>query len=136
MHYLLDTNTCISAMRHDALVLQRMAAVAPIECAISTITTYELYTGIEKCTSPAIELAKVNLLLATVSELVFDEQAAREAARIRALLESQGFMIGAYDVLLAGHARSARLTLVSANTGEFSRVAALSLENWQVPPGP
>jgi len=45
-------------------------------------------------------------------------------------------MIGAYDVLLAGHARSARLTLVSANTGEFSRVPALSLENWQVPPGP
>jgi len=136
MRYLLDTNTCIAAMRHDALVLQRMAAVAPTECAISTITTYELYTGIEKCAAPAKELAKVNLLLATVSELGFDEQSAREAARIRALLESQGCMIGAYDVLLAGHARSARLTLVSANTGEFSRVPALSLENWQVPPGP
>src|SRR5271166_2987492 len=99
MRYLLDTNTCIAAMRHDALVLQRMAAVAPTECAISTITTYELYTGIEKCAAPAKELAKVNLLLATVSELGFDEQAAREAARIRALLESQGCMIGAYDVL-------------------------------------
>ena len=136
MRYLLDTNTCIAVMRHDALVLQRMAAVAPTECAISTITTYELYTGIEKCAAPAKEFAKVNLLLATVSELGFDEQAAREAARIRALLESQGCMIGAYDVLLAGHARSARLTLVSANTGEFSRVPALSLENWQVPPGP
>ena len=136
MRYLLDTNTCIAAMRHDALVLQRMAAVAPTECAISTITTYELYAGIEKCAAPAKELAKVNLLLATVSELGFDEQAAREATRIRALLESQGCMIGAYDVLLAGHARSARLTLVSANTGEFSRVPALSLENWQVPPGP
>jgi len=136
MRYLLDTNTCIAAMRHDALVLQRMAAVAPTECAISTITTYELYTGIEKCAAPAKELPKVNLLLATVNELGFDEQAAREAARIRALLESQGCMIGAYDVLLAGHARSARLTLVSANTGEFSRVPALSLENWQVPPGP
>jgi len=136
MRYLLDTNTCIAAMRRNALVVQRLAAVAPTECAISTITTYELYTGIEKCAAPAVELAKVNLLLATVGELVFDEQAAREAARIRALLESQGCMIGAYDVLLAGHARSARLTLVSANTGEFSRVPALSLENWQVPPGP
>ena len=83
MRYLLDTNTCIAAMRHHAAVLQRLAAVAPADCAISSITTYELYTGIEKCADPANELAKVNLLLATVSELVFDGQAAREAGRIR-----------------------------------------------------
>ena len=48
MRYLLDTNTCIAAMRHHATVLQRLAAVAPADCAISSITTYELYTGIEK----------------------------------------------------------------------------------------
>ena len=136
MRYLLDANECITAMRNHALVLQHMAAVAPADCAISSITTYELYTGIEKCTDPAQELAKVNLLLATVRESAFDGQAAREAGRIRALLESQGCMIGAYDVLLAGHARSAGLTLVTANIGEFSRVPALSLENWRLPPGP
>ena len=45
-------------------------------------------------------------------------------------------MIGAYDVLLAGHARSAGLTLATANTQEFSRVPAMNLENWQVPAGP
>jgi tRNA(fMet)-specific endonuclease VapC len=136
MRYLLDTNTCIAAMRQDALVLQRLARLPPSECAISTITSYELYTGIEKCAAPAKELAKVQLLLATVIELVFDSQAARDAGRIRAFLESMGCMIGPYDVLLAGHARSAGLTLVSANTGEFSRVPGLSLENWQAPPGP
>jgi predicted nucleic acid-binding protein len=48
MRYLLDTNTCIAAMRHHALVLQRLAAVSPADCVISSITTYELYTGIEK----------------------------------------------------------------------------------------
>ena len=79
MRYLLDTNTCIAAMRHRAPVLQRLAAVAPAECAISSITTYELYTGIEKCADPTKELAKVHLLLATLSELVFDGPAAREA---------------------------------------------------------
>jgi hypothetical protein len=52
MRYLLDTNTCIAAMRHHALVLQRLAAVAPADCAVSSITTYELYTGIEKCADP------------------------------------------------------------------------------------
>jgi predicted nucleic acid-binding protein len=49
MRYLLDTNTCIAALRHHALVLRRLAAVAPADCAISRITTDELYTGIEKC---------------------------------------------------------------------------------------
>jgi tRNA(fMet)-specific endonuclease VapC len=136
MRYLLDTNTCIAAMRHHVLVLQRLAAVAPADCAISSITTYELYTGIEKCADPTKELAKVEMLLATVSELVFERQAAREAGRIRARLESQGCMIGAYDVLLAGHARSAGLTLVTANVGEFSRVPGLNWENWQAPSGP
>ena len=52
MRSLLDTNTCSAAMRHRAPVLQRLAAVAPAECAISSITTYELYTGIEKCADP------------------------------------------------------------------------------------
>jgi tRNA(fMet)-specific endonuclease VapC len=102
MRYLLDTNTCIAAMRHHASVLQRLAAASPADCAISSITTYELYAGIEKCADPMKESAKVNLLLATVAELVFDGQAAREAGRLRARLESQGCMIGAYDVLLAG----------------------------------
>ena len=136
MRYLLDTNTCIAAMRHNALVVQRMAALAPGDCAISTITSYELATGIEKCANPAKELSKVKLLLATVHELVFDSQAARESGHLRALLEAQGCMIGPYDILLAGQALSAGLTLVTANTGEFSRVPTMSLENWQVLPGP
>jgi tRNA(fMet)-specific endonuclease VapC len=136
MRYLLDTNTCIAAMRKDALVISRMAGLSPSDCAISTITSYELYTGIAKCADPGKELAKVNLLLATVHELVFDAPAAREAGRLRALLESQGCMIGPYDILLAGQALAAQLTLVTANTGEFNRVPALSLENWQIPAGP
>jgi tRNA(fMet)-specific endonuclease VapC len=71
-----------------------------------------------------------------VPKLVFDASAASEAGRIRALLESQGCMIGPYEVLLAGQALSAGLTLVTANTGEFSRVPTLSLENWQIAAGP
>ena len=132
LRYLLDSNTCIAAMRHHTLVLQRMAAVPPADCVVSSITSYELFTGVEKCADPVKERAKVDLLLATISELVFDGDAAREAGRIRALLESRGCMIGAYDVLLAGHARSANLTLVTANTAEFSRVPGLTLEDWHL----
>ena len=109
-----------------------MSAIAPRDSVVSTITSYKLYTGIAKCTSPDKEQAKVVLLLQTVIELPFDQTAAREAGRIRGLLESQGQMIGPYDVLLAAHALAAGLVLVTANTNEFQRVPELTVENWQV----
>jgi tRNA(fMet)-specific endonuclease VapC len=91
-----------------------------------------LATGVEKCADPAKESAKLNLLLATICQLPFDAEGARASGRIRAALESQGCMIGPYDVLLAGHALAAALILVTGNTGEFSRVPSLRLENWQM----
>jgi len=94
MPYLLDTNTCIDVMRNHSNVVKRMSDVAPGDCVISTITSYELYTGIAKCESPDNEQAKVDLLLRTVIELPFDQAAARVAGRIRGLLESKGEMIG------------------------------------------
>ena len=109
-----------------------MAAVPPGDCAISAITGYELYTGVEKCSDPAKERAKVDLLLKAVQHLPFDFGAAEQAARIRALLESQGQPIGPYDVLLAGQALDGSLILVTDNTREFSRVPGLTLENWQM----
>jgi tRNA(fMet)-specific endonuclease VapC len=108
-----------------------MAGVPPGECAISAITGYELYTGVEKCSNPAKERAKVDLLLKIVQHLSFDFGSAEEAGRIRALLESQGQPIGPYDVLLAGQARNGSLILVTDNTKEFGRVPGLILENWQ-----
>jgi tRNA(fMet)-specific endonuclease VapC len=132
MRYLLDTNTCIAIMRKHPIALQRMAAVAPADCAISTITTYELATGVAKCSDPIQEGAKVDLLIQTLHQLPFDETAAKEAARARAWLESQGQPIGPYDVLLAGQALALSLIVVTANTKEFSRVPGLVVENWQV----
>jgi tRNA(fMet)-specific endonuclease VapC len=90
MRYLLDTNTCIAAMRNDPAVVSTMSGLAPGDCAVSTVTSYELYTAVEKCADPAKERAKVELLLTTIHELPFDAHAAKRAARIRATLESQG----------------------------------------------
>jgi tRNA(fMet)-specific endonuclease VapC len=131
MRYLLDTNACIAVMRNDAKVLQHLSSVAPGDCAVSTITSYELYTGVEKCARPAAERVKVDLLLTTVQQVEFGARGAQEAAHIRAALEAQGQTIGPYDLLLAGHALSLGLILVSANTKEFSRVSGLVVENWQ-----
>lgn len=131
MPYLLDTNTCIDALRNEPRTVARMSSASPGDCAISTITSYELYTGVEKCSDPAREAAKIGTLLSTVQVLPFDAAAAREAARRRAELESRGLTIGPYDILLAGHALGAGLILVTANTAEFARLAGLAIENWR-----
>jgi tRNA(fMet)-specific endonuclease VapC len=102
--YLLDTNTCIAAMRNHALVVRRLSALAPSDCAVSTITAYELFTGVEKCADPARERLKIERLLNAVCQLPFDSAAAAEAARVRGTLEALGQPIGPYDMLLAGHA--------------------------------
>lgn len=134
MQYRLDTNTCIAAMKSHPAVLARLSAVAPATCAVSTITVYELYTGVEKCADPTRERSKVSKLLGMVNQISFDAHAAQEAARIRARLESQGQMIGPYDVLLAGHAKAAGLRVVTHNTAEFARIPGLLWEDWQTAP--
>lgn len=134
MRYLLDTNTCIELMRNHPNVVERMLAVAPSDCFVSTITTYELYTGIAKCAAPDKERGKVNKLLSVVQEQAFDQSAAREAGRLRGILESRGEMIGPYDVLIAAQALSSELIVITANTSEFQRVPRLRLENWTQTP--
>jgi tRNA(fMet)-specific endonuclease VapC len=60
----------------------------------------------------------------------FDQAAATVYGAIRSDLESRGLVIGAMDMLIAAHALSLGVTLVSNNVREFSRIANLSLENW------
>lgn len=88
MRFLLDTNTCIAAMRSHLKVTARMAAVSTADCAISTITIYELYTGVEKCTNPTKERVKVDTVIQTYPELPLDAMAAMQAAWVRAFLEA------------------------------------------------
>jgi len=62
--------------------------------------------------------------------LPFDAAAADHAAEIRASLERMGRRIGGYDLLIAGHARSRGLVVVTGNLAEFSRVDGLRCEDW------
>ncbi len=134
MRYLLDTNTCIAAMRSHSTVVEHLTKVAPCECAVSSITRFELLTGVEKCFHPVEERAKVETLLQAVTELAFDSTSAHSAARIRGNLETQGMPIGPYDLLLAGQAVANGLILVTNNVQEFSRVDGLQIEDWQASP--
>ena len=130
---MLDTDTCIGAMRRQEEVLWRMATLSPLDCAISAITNYELVTGVEKTARPEQEREKVHLFLSMLTVLPFDEFAAECAAKIRADLEKRGSPIGPYVVLIAGHAVANQLGIVTHNTREFFKVPGLQVEDWQIP---
>jgi len=132
LKFLLDTNTCIDFVRGAEKVVERMSREPPEDCGISTVTACELFCGVLKCKKPDVERRKVGILLRTVHLLEFDEDAAKVSAQIRHDLEAAGKPIGPYDLLLAGQALSRDFTLVTSNTGEFSRVVSLRFVNWRI----
>jgi len=132
MRYLLDANTVIAAIRNHPIVLQHLSSVKAGDCALSAITRYELFVGVEKSRNPVKERARVHAVISTFGQVPFGDDAAEEAARVRAYLESLGTPIGPYDTLLAGHALALSLIVVTANLQEFNRVPGLTVVNWQV----
>ena len=131
---MLDTNLCIRVLRERPERLRgRFNREADGLC-ISTIVLTELLFGAEKSARPAENRQEVDRLTARLHVLPFDRDAASHAADIRAKLERIGQAIGGYDTLIAGHARSRGLIVVTENLREFSRVEGLRAEDWLVDP--
>jgi tRNA(fMet)-specific endonuclease VapC len=130
MTYLLDTDTCINVLRQRLPVIDRLKEVAPVDCAISTITVYELFCGLGKAQNPLRERQKVENFISAFTQLPLDIAAAEAAAKTRIELEKQGMSIGPYDLLIAGQALAAGLTLVTGNVREFRRIAGLCVHYW------
>jgi tRNA(fMet)-specific endonuclease VapC len=130
MSFLLDTDTCIAAMRGREGAVNRLSRLSPDECRVSTVTVYELEVGVAKCREPQKERAKVARFWASVQGLAVHAESARRAGELRADLEKRGAMIGPYDVLLAGQCLAHGLKLISGNLSEFSRVPGLQVEGW------
>lgn len=131
MKYMLDTNICIYAIKHKPdTVIKKFLSHDPEELCISAITYAELMHGVEK--SMAVEKNRVamSLFLSPITILQFDERAAEEYGRIKAELEKKGTPIGPMDTLIASHAKSRGLIIVTNNTREFNRVAGLTIEDW------
>ena len=131
LRYLLDTNLCIRVLRDRPSALREHFNSEASGLAISTIVLTELLHGAAKSASPIENREEVERFAARLAVLSFDEEAAAHAADIRAALEREGKMIGGYDVLIAGHARSRGLIVVTGNLGEFTRVDGLRCEDWQ-----
>ncbi len=131
MRFLLDTNACIDLLRGVPAVVKRLGELTPADCAISAISSFELFAGVAGARDPAKESAKVSKLLEVIEELPFEAEAARRAGALRAELDAARTPIGPYDLLIAAHALAIDLVLVTANSSDFGRVAGLSLETWR-----
>ncbi len=130
LRYLLDTNLCIRVLRdRPQSIRERFNAEADGLC-ISTVVLTELYHGAAKSARPVENRAEVERFANRLAVLPFDEAAAAHAGDIRAALEAEGRTIGGYDVLIAGHARSRGLIVVTGNLREFTRVDGLRCEDW------
>ena len=133
MKYLLDTNTCIRYLNGRApQIRQKMASVDDSDIAISTITQGEMYAGSEKSQKPLQSRARQDAFFVRFVKLPFDELAANEYGRIRAALELSGTPIGPFDMQIAAIALAQGLTVITHNTREFARIAALPLDDWEL----
>lgn len=133
MILLLDTNTCIYLIKqHPPEVLQKFNEYAVGDIGISCVTAAELHFGVHKSQRQEENRRALEQFLLPLAVAPFDENAAAAYGRVRAQLEKQGTPIGSLDTLIAAHALSLDLTLVTNNIREFERVPGLEVENWTV----
>jgi tRNA(fMet)-specific endonuclease VapC len=130
LRYLLDTNLCIRVLRDRPRAVRDRFNLEADGLCISTIVLSELLHGAAKSDRPEHNRREVERFAARLDVLAFDEAAAAHAADIRATLERQGLPIGGYDLLIAGHARSRGLTVITGNLAEFGRIDGLRCEDW------
>lgn len=130
MKFILDTDTCIFALKGVEAVLDRLISESRADVAVSVITEAELRTGAAKSSSPTKARRLVENFLLPLSIVEFASIDALAYAQVRARLERAGTPIGPLDTLIAAQAVARKLVLVSNNQKEFTRVAGLRVENW------
>lgn len=131
--YMLDTNVIVDLMRKTPrreVILASMRKYEPSNFCISAITFAELASGVEKTNNPYLSKIGVSLALTGIEILDFKQEDAELYGQVRARLERKGRPIGAMDTLIASHALSQGLIIVTHNVRDFSRVDGLEIEDW------
>jgi len=130
LRYMLDTNVCIQVIKNRPEALRTRFNANAASLCISVVTLSELLYGAEKSARPEANRINVEQFTARLEVLPFDDDAAAHYGDIRATLERQRTPIGAYDMMIAAHARAHGLVIVTNNTREFTRVQGLRVEDW------
>jgi len=131
MEYLLDTNICIYIIKKNPIIVfDKFRGLSVGSVGISSITLAELQYGIMKSSYPEKNQEALDKFLTPLEILDFDYKATIEYGKIRADLEKIGTPIGPLNTLIAAHAKSLDLTLVTNNVREFERIFGLKTVNW------
>jgi tRNA(fMet)-specific endonuclease VapC len=130
LRYLLDTNILSDLLRNpQGTVADYIVAVGEETVCTSIVVAAELRFGTAKSESKKLA-ERLDLILSALEILPLEVPADRHYGGLRHHLTRLGILIGPNDMLIAAHALSAGLTVVTANAGEFSRVPGLKVENW------
>ena len=133
MKLLLDTNICIYIIKQQpANVIKRFLEYQIGDIGISSITLSELRYGVAKSAHREKNAKALDEFIIPLEVAPYDEAAAHVYGDIRATLEKAGTPIGSMDMLIAAHAVSLGIPLVTNNTREFLRVPSLTLLDWTV----
>ncbi|QIB50145.1 tRNA(fMet)-specific endonuclease VapC [Pseudomonas sp. OIL-1] len=133
LKFMLDTNICIFTIKNRPQSVREAFTQHHGQMCISTITLMELIYGAEKSSNPERNLAVIEGFATRLEVLSYDQAAAAHTGQLRAELTKAGTPIGPYDQMIAGHARSQGLIVVTNNRREFERVPGLRIEDW-IPP--
>lgn len=130
LKYMLDTNIAIYTVKNRPQKVREAFRRHAGEMCLSAVSLGELIFGAEKSSRVEHNLSIVESFAAQLEVPCFDERAAAHFGQLRAELSLAGQVIGPYDMMIAGHARSLGLILVTNNLKEFQRVPGLRIENW------
>jgi tRNA(fMet)-specific endonuclease VapC len=134
VNFLLDTNAVVALLRNKPATVRdrfRAAQASGDYLAVPSVVRYVLWYGVQKSSHVTENTERLRIFLSgDLDFLPFDDEDAQSAGRVRADLESRGTPIGPYDLLIAGQALQRGLTVVTANTSEFSRVSGLGWVDW------
>ena len=132
LRYMLDTDTCIFVLRDRPAEIGQKFRQFEAELCISSITVGELFYGVERSSRRVENRRAVEAFIGNLAVLPFTIRGAAHFALLRAELADAGRECGPYDMLIAGHARSEDLIVVTNNVREFARIPGLQVENWLV----
>ena len=129
--FLLDTDTASRLMRADRATVNAMRRSGANAIAISAVTQSELLYGAHLRADQAAIMAAVRAFLARVTVYAWDDDAAEFHAQIRATAKAQGRSAGAFDIMIAAHARVLGATLVTSDKaiGKL-KIEGLKVVSW------
>jgi tRNA(fMet)-specific endonuclease VapC len=130
VRFVLDTNTCIYALKLQGRVVERLREHPPDDLGVTIVTVAELWFGAQKSARPAVARREMDGFLEPFEVLPFDREAAEAYARSRLALERMGRPIGERDLMIASIALARGLVVVTHNVSEFGRVPGLATEDW------